>query len=150
LGDEFGKKILNREFRNLSLVDINTLAEKSIEDKKAIAEALIAEPELSLEEAEERINPQEPDQSSDEINDDAATTSAETSNDTATSPSEVRRILNGIKSRHEADLTKLSNISVEFDVTEDREAIPTMIETERNHYSCPRCNRSCQRHHCRA
>ncbi len=88
LGDEFGKKILNREFKNLFLVDINTLAEKSIEDKKAIAEALIAEPELSLEEAEHMVHPStagttpaETDQNTPEIIDDEVGQQNEDSSD---------------------------------------------------------------------
>jgi hypothetical protein len=128
VGPEFGVQILNRVFKRLFMKDIRQLARMPAKEKVAIANALNTNPTLSLEEAKKSIRLQELDESS---STGTVKTNAETSNDTATSPSEVRQILNGIKSRHEADLTKLSNILVEFDATEDSEAIPTMIETER-------------------
>ncbi len=99
--------------------DIRKLASMSPDEKVAIANALNTNPMLSLDGAEKSIKPQDPDQSS-------STASAETSSQS----SDFRQLLNKIKSRHEADLVQLSNISVEFDATYG-EDIPTMIETEK-------------------
>jgi len=90
-------------------------------EKVAIADALNANPMLSLHEAEKSIRPQDPDQSS-------STANAKTSNQS----SDFRQLLKKIRSRHEADLVQLYNISVvEFDATNDDEAIPSMIEIEK-------------------
>jgi hypothetical protein len=114
LGDEFGKKILNREFKNLSLIDINNLVSKSIDDKKAIANALSAEPELSLREAENSIRPQEPDPSNTSLND--TTTSNDTTRSSySTNNSDERHIsLTEFKKRQEASREMVYKI-VEID-----------------------------------
>jgi hypothetical protein len=102
LGDEFGKKIQNRDFKNLSLIDINNLAEKSIDDKKAIANALNAEPELFLREAENSIRSQEPDPSNTSSND-TTTSNGTTRSSYSTNDSEERHIsLTEFKKRQEA------------------------------------------------
>lgn len=125
LGVDFGKKILNREFKNLTLIDINNLAEKSIDYKKAIAEILTANPEISLGEAETLITPPESG-STDTASGDNTTEPGNESADSAENAKNRRVTLSQFKKRQE-DSREMLYGTVEVD---DTSIIPNMIKTE--------------------
>jgi hypothetical protein len=58
IGQEFKEKILNEDFKRLYQRDIKKLDDKPLEEKKAIAVQLESDPELSLSEAEDIVQPQ--------------------------------------------------------------------------------------------
>jgi len=54
---EFKKSVLDCKFKKLTLKDVGELAEKSVEDKKAIVVALESNPKLSLSQAVQSVQP---------------------------------------------------------------------------------------------
>lgn len=126
LGDEFGNRILNREFKNLTLVDINNLAGKSVDDKKALADILMDNPELSLADAETRITPPEPDSSNGASNNTPTPSPGNAPRNNAGNANNRKITLSQFKKRQETSREMVYGI-VEVD---DPAIIPNMIKTE--------------------